>query len=886
MTWWFNLTLVLLLVSNMVCSEKIDLTFAVVLKLDAMFRPQMNKAVELAIEDLNNRDDVLPNSHITLVYTPLSIEVESNENLRVFSDFFLSNPDILGLVGLYNANMATAASLVADIVRIPMLTTSTSPEFSDKEKYPYYARAVGESQGGFVAMAKLIQEVGFQRIAYVGTDDLTGTSGFQEFSEDLHTLDIQLITSLYHESLEEAEAPQIIHQLDAILDELSEAGARVIVYNGHFDEVQLMLYRAWKKGMLGKNSNGDIIQWILTEDACFDGLFTECVDEDCKASMPFIKLKAAGTFCIMGEIPIEEEWYETVWLPNTTKDKLTQNEIDISGTDDWDKYYNPQSVFSYDSTTLLGHALHNFCNDNDEYISYEECLKDLKNRGSDVMKEFPKVSFKGATGDISLNEQYEREMNQEIFQWTGTTYELASEWIIHKSDTDEDHFVKEADYRFASMDGSVPPTAFEQGAGSVIIAFCIGSFILCCVAGCYMFYLLRKYKTGKTKRKVRGFLNNGSVTWIMACATLFLVIQLIGSLITIGPKGLFVPMFTMVNYLGDFPLIVLLGGLLSKSYRYSRVTNNRKMKRIKFGNHHSLKCVSGCLLFCLIVSGAHYFGSGFHSDGTWNEKYQLQDVNPIHFFELPSTEFDSCSSQDFLTWVYLSCMVLLNSSLAVGLTVLLHLSLEGIVAPSMRKVVHKEIALVRILGLVIVIMQFRRVLFLLFNVDNGNDADHTGFENGNCKMSLSGARIDVLGRYVEAFSIWICCFLTCYLGYLRAVTASKPKRRKSSIVHPLGDRNHSSSSCSSRSVMTTNTNTTTNHNSVGYQLPQNLWDRLSGIRRDDSGTHSKYKTVNNDLGGSELSRTGGSRSTTISIQPASPTFQKVQATHFGTKKSR
>eukprot|EP01029_Cantina_marsupialis_P001370 TRINITY_DN111503_c0_g1_i7.p1 TRINITY_DN111503_c0_g1~~TRINITY_DN111503_c0_g1_i7.p1 ORF type:complete len:243 (+),score=17.66 TRINITY_DN111503_c0_g1_i7:262-990(+) len=240
----------------------------------------------------------------------------------------------------------------------------------------------------------------------------------------------------------------------------------------------------------------------------------------------------------------------------------------------------------------------------------------------------------------------------------------------------------------------------------------------------------------------------------MACATLFLVIQLIGSLITIGPKGLFVPMFTMVNYLGDFPLIVLLGGLLSKSYRYSRVTNNRKMKRIKFGNHHSLKCVSGCLLFCLIVSGAHYFGSGFHSDGTWNEKYQLQDVNPIHFFELPSTEFDSCSSQDFLTWVYLSCMVLLNSSLAVGLTVLLHLSLEGIVAPSMRKVVHKEIALVRILGLVIVIMQFRRVLFLLFNVDNGNDADHTGFENGNCKMSLSGARIDVLGR-VGVFFIYI-----------------------------------------------------------------------------------------------------------------------------------
>eukprot|EP01029_Cantina_marsupialis_P015068 TRINITY_DN3301_c0_g1_i1.p1 TRINITY_DN3301_c0_g1~~TRINITY_DN3301_c0_g1_i1.p1 ORF type:complete len:1199 (-),score=293.28 TRINITY_DN3301_c0_g1_i1:499-4095(-) len=880
------LTLVLSCVLLSVICEKTQLTFAVVLKLDAMFQPMMNRCVELAIADLNANENILPNTEISLVKTPLSIEVEPNENLHVFSNFFLSNSDILGLVGLYNALMASEAYLVADIVRIPMITTSTSPEFSDKDTYPYYARAVGESQGGFVSMAKIIANSGFRRTAYVGTNDVYGIAPLIEFSQYLQSLNIQLISTHYHTNMEEGEMTKIIEELDIILDELNDSGAKVIIYNAHFDEVQLMLWRAFEKGMLGKDKDGEVIQWILTEDACFSGLFTECDDSDCKAAMPEIMLKAAGTICIMSQIPIEEDWYKNTWIPNTTKEKLTEQEINISGTDDWDKYFNPQSVFSYDSTILLAHALHEFCIDvttnKNEYLTFDDCLKDLRNRGEDIMKYFPRVSFDGATGNVNLNENYEREMNQEIFQWTGTDYQLASTWIpASLSETGSDVFQVHEEFIFASLDGCAPPTVFEQKGGFLVYAFSWIGLLLGLFGTSYGFFLLRKDKVMKTKRKANGFFNSRLIAWILIISTLHLIVQFLRSLFTIGSNGSWVSFFVILQYIGDIPLVILLAGLLSRSYRFMIVTNNRKMKRIKFSRGHSLITISLALLILLPFEAIHYYGHYENSKDSemWTKTYVLQDSNPVHYFTLPSPEYDDCVDHDFMTWTYKIGFAGLIILLSIILGIFSHISVLGIVAPSMRKVTRKEISLLRLVCTVCIAMQFTDVLLFQFNEDNGNDSDHSGFENGKCGLSLDGARINVIAKFLEAFLIWLTCFLACYLGYLNVVPTHKKKKL---IKRSLGISEHgfsgSGESDSESSYSSSMLGSTTASIVPMHELPKMLADRLKELYddKDDGKTAnasnlaplSKYAVNDSSTSGSERSKVVTSRSTTISIHPS------------------
>eukprot|EP01029_Cantina_marsupialis_P030229 TRINITY_DN8072_c0_g1_i2.p1 TRINITY_DN8072_c0_g1~~TRINITY_DN8072_c0_g1_i2.p1 ORF type:complete len:513 (+),score=82.92 TRINITY_DN8072_c0_g1_i2:3-1541(+) len=494
-------------------SPCLTIKWAVVNPVDAMYTPQCQKATDLAAEFINNDVEMFPNAEVELVSVPVISSNTEADNLRILGETLLTSPGISGIVGVYSSSTVAYISILSMILNFPILAGgSTNPVFSNKEEYPFFSRVISPGSEAANAIGDFASYADMKRVAFVGVNNPFGKGPEEPLKTSLHNNDIQYIGSYGYGSYSSLATDELIAQMDSVIYELINDGAIAIVYNGETqEEIQLFIWRLYRIGVLGEPYNA---QLMLVE--CLSGITTACPHDECRKDAPYIEAALRGTLCFVAEFGAEDEWFETIWKPATTPDKLTDEEISVSGSNDWVSDFDFWTTLSHDSALVLGKAQDQFCklsvecymneknhkkcNQVNQYSTLEECYANLPQNGKSIMEEIPGMEFEGATGNVVMNPKCDREMSQVIRQWIGKDFYHSGKWTPEKlrMDSSQPPLEFETNLIYSTGTGVSPSTVIKEGTSSVHKTIGYSAMLLALVVGIMFIVIILKNRQSST----------------------------------------------------------------------------------------------------------------------------------------------------------------------------------------------------------------------------------------------------------------------------------------------------------------------------------------------------------------------------------------------------
>ncbi|XP_070541461.1 extracellular calcium-sensing receptor-like [Ptychodera flava] len=214
-----------------------------------------------AIEEINNRDDLLPN--ITLGYDIRDTCSAVSKSLEAAIDFVasLEIEDIhfgdgrtLAVIGASNSATSVPVASVMGIFNIPMISySSTSRLLSDRILYKSFFRTVPSDANQAVAMAELVSHFGWKWVGTIAADDSYGRPGIEQFISEAEVRDVcisfrKLVTSFPTEG----EIKDVVSKIAQNPD------AKVLVTFIHFAKIKLILEEVTRQGITDRI-------WIASE---------------------------------------------------------------------------------------------------------------------------------------------------------------------------------------------------------------------------------------------------------------------------------------------------------------------------------------------------------------------------------------------------------------------------------------------------------------------------------------------------------------------------------------------------------------------------------------------------------------------------------------------
>nr|XP_015216157.1 PREDICTED: extracellular calcium-sensing receptor-like [Lepisosteus oculatus] len=154
---------------------------------------QIAQAMILAIEEINNRSDILPN--VTLGYKiydscrsiPLSIKV-SLELMNGHEEGLLSNQSctkpstVHAIIGQSSSTLAIGIAATVGPFRIPVISHfATCSCLSNKKEFPSFFRTIPSDYYQSRALAKLVKHFGWTWVGAIRSDNDYGNSGMATF---------------------------------------------------------------------------------------------------------------------------------------------------------------------------------------------------------------------------------------------------------------------------------------------------------------------------------------------------------------------------------------------------------------------------------------------------------------------------------------------------------------------------------------------------------------------------------------------------------------------------------------------------------------------------------------------------------------------------------
>ncbi|KAI5621965.1 taste receptor, type 1, member 2, tandem duplicate 2 precursor, partial [Silurus asotus] len=186
---------------------------------------QMFEVMRFAVEQINNSSTILPN--VSLGYEIFDFCLH-NQNFPSILDFISDNGrinvsgkenkhNIIGLVGPYGSTEALAIAPLFMMDFIPMISyASSSYDLSNKWVYPSFLRTVPTNQDLIMVIIKLIQQFGWNWVAFISSDDSYSQNGLDLFRSSIKDTSICLaffyeitLTSNYTDILKKIESLNI-----------------------------------------------------------------------------------------------------------------------------------------------------------------------------------------------------------------------------------------------------------------------------------------------------------------------------------------------------------------------------------------------------------------------------------------------------------------------------------------------------------------------------------------------------------------------------------------------------------------------------------------------------------------------------------------------------
>ena len=166
------------------------------------------EALHFAVQEINNRSDILPDLRLGFVafddchssqialgraiqFMPLQIRnadvhniTHDNGDSKIIEKFHTHEKvfyDVAGVIGPYTSELSIYVANVLNLFRIPQISqTATSDILSDKTRFPYFFRMVPPDRYQVQAIARLLQHFNWTHISILYSEGSYGREGLKE----------------------------------------------------------------------------------------------------------------------------------------------------------------------------------------------------------------------------------------------------------------------------------------------------------------------------------------------------------------------------------------------------------------------------------------------------------------------------------------------------------------------------------------------------------------------------------------------------------------------------------------------------------------------------------------------------------------------------------
>jgi branched-chain amino acid transport system substrate-binding protein len=267
-----------------------------------------------------------------------------------------------------SSGSSVSAAIAAELTphKIPQLSyASSSPTLSDKDTYPYFMRNVASDADQGVALADLVDAMGWTKGATINTDDSYGTGLITVFTTVFEDRGGTITTAQQFAT----GAADVASQVQALKDSNPE----FVIANMIDKDGKVLFKKAKELGLTDGGANA--IPWIITDGTSSTATFEG--DADIKAAMQGFIGTTPAPLQGAGYLAFNVTWFDSKWayLPGPAVSQSTG------------VAFNSYAPFAYDAVYVMAKAL----------------AAAGTVDGDAVLAELMKTDYDGASGNIKFN---------------------------------------------------------------------------------------------------------------------------------------------------------------------------------------------------------------------------------------------------------------------------------------------------------------------------------------------------------------------------------------------------------------------------------------------------------------------------------------------------
>ena len=200
---------------------------------------KLEKAMQLAENKINSNNSILPHHQISVIETDGKCQPDTV--MKNFINFYTGRESMVGVLG--PACTDTIEPVVGLSKHFRMIVISYSAEgamLSDREKYPYFFRTIGENKQYEYVYTKLFKKFNWKRVAALNEDGQRSTEYISHMEATLKQNHIDLISNKkFPRERKEGE-------MGKQLADLKAKNARIIIADVDEDVASLVMCEAYK----------------------------------------------------------------------------------------------------------------------------------------------------------------------------------------------------------------------------------------------------------------------------------------------------------------------------------------------------------------------------------------------------------------------------------------------------------------------------------------------------------------------------------------------------------------------------------------------------------------------------------------------------------------
>ncbi|XP_067676296.1 gamma-aminobutyric acid type B receptor subunit 1-like [Haliotis asinina] len=285
-------------------------------------------AVQMAIEDINSRDDILPGYNLNLTWS--NSNCSAGRGIRAMTDNLYNGPTRIVIVGGACSTVSQATSQASYLWNLVQVSYgSSSPALSNKARFPKFMRLASADTAVTSMRIRMFKQLGWSRVATIYQNyelfTLVNDNLLEEFSKE----NLTVVTS---EVFKNSPVTQV--------QRLKDKDARIIVGGFYPEKGRHVLCESYKIGLIYPRVIWILIGWLNVKWYMEKDVTIDCTPDQMARALEgaiytgFLYLDPFDTPTISGLTPSEFTLHH--WMRNNNKtlpgDILASQGYDVTWT--------------------------------------------------------------------------------------------------------------------------------------------------------------------------------------------------------------------------------------------------------------------------------------------------------------------------------------------------------------------------------------------------------------------------------------------------------------------------------------------------------------------------------------------------------------------------